>query len=99
MANLAARLFASAQFLPHFLAKIWLQTCKVVQAVVVDIKRSIKYPITDIFKRLVMWPGRRSALRGSGATTDGANRRYFQGGKEGVDGLLPPHARPAGSKI
>ena len=66
---------------------------------VVDIKRSIKYPITDIFKRLVMCPGRRSALRGSGATTDGANRRYFQGGKEGVDGLLPPHARPAGSKI
>ena len=66
---------------------------------VVDIKRSIKYPIADIFKQLVMWPGRRSALRVSGATTDGANRRYFQGGKEGVDGLLPPLARPAGSKI
>ena len=48
---------------------------------VVDIKRSIKYPIADIFKRLVIWLGRRSTLMGSGAITDGANRRYFQGGK------------------
>ena len=66
---------------------------------VFDIKRSIKYPIADIFKRLVMWLGRRSLLMVSGATTDGANRRYFQGGKEGVGRLLPPLARPAGSKI
>ncbi|MGL6555795.1 hypothetical protein ACSZNH_03100 [Aeromonas dhakensis] len=54
MANLAAGLFASAQFLPHFLAKIGLERCKVVEAVVVDINDSIKWSINRIFKRLVM---------------------------------------------
>ncbi|MFQ2359381.1 hypothetical protein [Aeromonas dhakensis] len=99
VANLAAGLFASAQFLPHFLAKIGLERCKVVEAVVVDINDSIKWSIKRIFKRLVMGLIFPSMPLVAGEGRGRARRGYFQGEKGRVAGLLPPLARPAGSKI
>ncbi|QSR44026.1 hypothetical protein HUI95_13685 [Aeromonas dhakensis] len=99
MANLAAGLFASAQFLPYFLAKIGLERCKVVEAVVVDINDSIKWSIKRIFKRLVMGLIFPSMPLVAGEGRGRARRGYFQGEKRCVAGLLPPLARPAGGKI